>query len=111
LALDTDLVKTLPVSRVRKDTSRYRLLPGVNYFVRGPRSENLYLFRSPVGVADTSHLNGKVVAFRSDRVYFKSSYFAFPLYFIREQGAACVVSRMLEWFLGVPPPDGPPVCP
>jgi hypothetical protein len=111
LALDTDLVKTLPVSRVRKDTSRYRLLPGVNYFVRGPRSENLYLFRSPVGVADTSHLNGKVVAFRSDRVYFKSSYFGFPLYFIREQGAACVVSRMLEWFLEVPPPDGPPVCP
>ncbi len=111
LAGDSDLVKTLEVSRVRKDTSRYRLLPGVNYFVRGPRSENLYLFRSPVGVADTSHLNGKVVAFRSDRVYFKSSYFGFPLYFIRPEGAACVVSRMLEWFLKIPPPDGPPPCP
>lgn len=102
LDMDTDLVKTLRVSSSRKDTSRYRELPGVNYFGRGTRSQNLYLFRSPVGVADTSHLHGKTVAFRSDRVHFKSAYFSFPLYFIRDPGASGVMRKMLEWFIGPP---------
>lgn len=102
LDIDTALVQSLPVDPIRKDTSGYRQLPGVNYFVRGPRSENLYLYRSPIGVADTSHLNGKVVALRSDKIAFKSSYFGFPLYFIREPGATEVVRQMLDWFIGPP---------
>ncbi|MGH8003843.1 MAG: hypothetical protein ACRECJ_03865, partial [Limisphaerales bacterium] len=102
LDIDTNVTLRYTVAESRKDTSRYRQMPGVNYFVRGPRSEFLYLYRSPVGVADTSHIHGKVVAFRSDRTFFKSAYFAFPLYGIQEAQAVLVMQKMLNWFIGPP---------
>lgn len=102
LDIDTAVVSRYTVAASRKDTSRYRQMPGVNYFVRQPRSEFLYLFRSPVGVADTSHLHGKVVAFRADRTFFKTAYFGFPLYGIKESQAVQVVQKMLNWFIGPP---------
>jgi len=102
LDIDTAVVLRYTVGAGRKDTSRYRQMPGVNYFVRGPKSEFLYLFRSPVGVADTSHLHGKVVALRSDRTFFKTSYFGFPLYGIQEAQAVLVMQKMLNWFIGPP---------
>jgi hypothetical protein len=103
LDIDTSVILRYTVAAPpRKDTSRYRQMPAVNYFVRGPRSEFLYLYRSPVGVADTSHLHGKVVAFRSDRTFFKTAYFGFPLYGIKETQAVLVMEKMLRWFLGPP---------
>ena len=110
LEVDTNVTKRYTVAAVRKDSTPYRRVPAVNYFVRGPRSDNLYLFRSPVGIADTSHLRGKVVALRSDRLIFKSAYFGFSLFGIKEEPATCVMSRMLKWFLGKEPPGGPPPC-
>ncbi|MGE5692265.1 MAG: hypothetical protein ACM3YF_00625, partial [Candidatus Zixiibacteriota bacterium] len=101
--IDTNVIKSLTVvSPPRRDTSRYRRYPAVNYFVRAPRSEHLYLFRSPIGIADTSHLHGKVAALRSDRGVFKSAYFGFPLYGIEEADAVEVMRRMLRWFIGAP---------
>ncbi len=102
LDIDTNVVLRYTVAAARKDTSRYRQMPGVNYFVRQTRSEELYLYRSPVGVADTSHLNGKVVALRTNRTFFKTAYFGFPLYGIQEPQAVVVMQKMLNWFLGPP---------
>ncbi len=103
LDIDTNVLMGFTVvSPPRKDSSRYRRYPAVNYFVRAPRSEHLYLFRSPVGIADTSHLHGKVAALRSDRHYFKSAYFGFPLHGIEEAEAVEVMRKMLNWFIGPP---------
>jgi hypothetical protein len=101
--IDTSVILRYTVaSPPRKDSSRYRQMPGVNYFVAGPRAEALYLFRSPIGVADTSHLNGKAVGIRSDRRFFKSAFFGFPLYGIEEADAVQTMRQMLTWFIGPP---------
>lgn len=101
--IDTNVILRYTVAAPpRKDTSRYREMPGVNYFVPGPRAEALYLFRSPIGVADTSHLNGKAVAIRSNRTFFRSAYFGFSLYGIKEEHAVLVMQKMLTWFIGPP---------
>ncbi|MCI0329747.1 MAG: hypothetical protein L0196_02175 [candidate division Zixibacteria bacterium] len=111
LDVDDSVLGRFTVVAVRRDTTPYRQVPAVNYFVReGARSEEVYKFRSPVGVADTSHLNGKGVALRSDRGIFKSAYFGFSLFGIKEAQATCAMSRMLKWFLGYEPPGGPPPC-
>jgi hypothetical protein len=101
--VDTNVIMRYTVaSPPRRDSTPYRRMPGVNYFVRQPRSEELYLFRSPIGVADTSHLHGKVVAVRADRRFSKSAYFGFPLYGIKEEQATQVMQKMLNWFIGPP---------
>ncbi len=107
LDIDTNVTKAYLRSplRVRPDSllypdSLYRRMPAVNYFERGVRSQPLYLYRS--AFPDTSDLNGKTVAVRSDRGSFKTACFGFSLYGIKEPQAAVLMGKMLEWFLGPP---------
>lgn len=105
LDVDTLATKSYLVSPLRKPappglTPYYQRVPGVNYFVRAPFTEPVYLFRSPF--ADTSHLNGKVVAVRANLRTFKTAQFGFSLYGIQEPQAAILMRQMLEWFIGPP---------
>jgi len=107
LDIDTNVTKAYLRSplRVRPDSllypdSLYRRMPAVNYFERGVRSQPLYLYRS--AFPDTSDLNGKTVAVRSDRGSFKTACFGFSLYGTKEAQAVLLTRQMLEWFLGPP---------
>ncbi len=82
------------------DTSAIHLyskaLMGVDYLSRMGNSETIYKF-SAIN-PDTSAYNNFPVAVRWDRGTFKSSYFCFPLYFIKYDQAMEVSRIMLDWF-------------
>lgn len=92
-------VDTLRVSYTSWPANHYaEALLGIGYSIRNPNSETVYRFRSINPY--TSRFDGFPVATRYDSGVFKTSYFAFPLYFIKEQQAFQVVEEMTNWFLG-----------
>jgi len=71
-------------------------LPGVDYLLRRPGSETIYLFVSLT--PDTSDFHNFPVAIRYDAGSYKTSYFCFPLYFMQYDQAVQVTQQMLTWF-------------
>jgi hypothetical protein len=84
-------------------------VPDVDFLVRGSRSTPLYVFQSwrplgpipPEGGRSASH--GKVVAIRmvgpsKTAPLYKTAYFSFPMYFLKEEQAREVFIKMTEWF-------------
>ncbi|MEW5701156.1 MAG: hypothetical protein AB1792_02880 [Candidatus Zixiibacteriota bacterium] len=84
-------------------------VPDVDFLVRGARSSPLYVFQSwrplgpipPGGGASFSH--EKVVAVRmvgpsKSAPLYKTAYFSFPMYFIKQEQAKEVFIKMTEWF-------------
>ncbi len=71
-------------------------LIGVDYLMRRDNSETIYKY---IAInPDTSAFHNFPVAVRYDKGTYKTSYFAFPLYFIQRDQAMEVGMRMLEWF-------------
>lgn len=80
-------------------TRRYefRTLPRVEYVIRNLDTETIYTF---VAVnPDTSRFHGFPVAVRYESSVFKTSYFAFHLFFAHYDNALAVTESMLAWFL------------
>jgi hypothetical protein len=71
-------------------------LPGVDYILRRPSSETIYLFDSLY--PDTSNFHNFPVAVRYNPGTFKTAYFCFPLYFVQYDQAVQVTRTMLDWF-------------
>lgn len=72
-------------------------LIGVDNLIRlNDNSETIYRYRALN--PDTSHFHNFPVAVRYDKGTYKTSYFAFPLYFIQQEQAQAVVNQMLTWF-------------
>ncbi|MBI3872316.1 MAG: hypothetical protein HY304_04465 [candidate division Zixibacteria bacterium] len=84
-------------------------IPDVDFIVRGSKSTPLYTFNSwrPQGPVPpdngVSFMQGKVIAVRRvgpDRAHplYKTAYFTFPMYFIKEDQARDVFINMVHWF-------------
>jgi hypothetical protein len=70
---------------------------GVSFIIRfSDQSETIYKYNSIY--PDTSNFHNFPVAIRYNPGTFKTSCFAFPLYFIRTDQAQAVTQRMLDWF-------------
>jgi len=74
-----------------------RALGGIDYLTRLSDSETIYKFNSLY--ADTSRYHYFPVAIRKEVAgSYKTSYFCFPLYFIKTDQAVAVTRNMLAWF-------------
>ena len=90
-------VDTIKVAQTSTNNFRYSQgLIGVSFLIRLTESETIYRFSSLY--PDTSHFHNFPVAIRYDKGTFKTSYFAFPLYFVRADQALAITQRMLDWF-------------
>jgi hypothetical protein len=92
----------LPVDTVRVHQTSYgpfqywHGLFGVDHLIRFNDSQTLYTFRAVY--PDTSQFHSFPVAIRWDKGTWKTSYFAFPLYFIQTEQAMAITQQMLGWF-------------
>jgi hypothetical protein len=73
-------------------------LPRVEYLLRRDEAQTLYVFNS-IDPSQPGSFEGFPVAIRYDTGTFKTSYFSFPLFFIRYEQATQIASHMLTWFL------------
>ena len=72
-------------------------LPKVEYLMRTSNAETIYRYVSID--PNTSVLHGFPVAVRNENAVFKTSYFSFPLFFIKYDQASLVATEMINWFL------------
>ncbi len=100
LAVDTLRVAQCNWARISGTDTTYFLyshgLIGVDNLNRLGDSETIYKYTAVN--PDTSRFHNFPVATRYNRGTFKTSYFAFPLYFIQTEQAQEVVNQMLAWF-------------
>jgi len=90
-------VDTLRVSYTSWPANHYaEALLGVGFSVRNENSETIYTYNSIF--PNSSSFHGFPVATRYDSGVFKTSYFSFPLYFIKEPQAFLAMEEMLTWF-------------
>jgi hypothetical protein len=73
-------------------------LARVEHLIRFSTSEPLYVFVSNDQFSDST-FHGFPVAIRYETATFKTSYFSFPLFFIKYDQASNVADQMLAWFL------------
>ena len=73
-------------------------LPRVEYLLRRDEAQTLYVFNS-IDPSQPGSFEGFPVAVRYDSGVFRTSYFSFPLFFIRYNQATQIASQMLTWFL------------
>jgi len=102
--LEIDTLKVFATSWAHSDTVRYpgrkydfRALSKVEYLMRNFNSQTIYTF-SAIN-PDTSNFHGFPVAIRNENAVFKTSYFSFPLFFIKYDQAKVVATDMIDWFL------------
>lgn len=72
-------------------------LPRVEYLLRRDEAQTIYVFNS-VAPSEPGSFEGFPVAVRFNTGTFKTSYFSFPLFFIRYDQATQIASQMLTWF-------------
>ena len=91
-------VDTLRVSYTSWPANHYaEALFGVGFLIRLGQSEPIYTYNALEPL--TSLYHDMPVAIRYDSGTYKTSYFAFPLYFIKDAGAFQAADLMLQWFL------------
>lgn len=91
-------VDTLRVSYTSWPLNHYaEALYGVGFLITLGECETVYLYDALE--PSTSSYQDFPVAVRYDAGTYKTSYFAFPLYFIQDAGAFQAAEAMLNWFL------------
>ncbi|MEE9554337.1 MAG: hypothetical protein V3W18_08585 [candidate division Zixibacteria bacterium] len=73
-------------------------IPRIEYLMRNINSETVYTFAA-INSDSSGTFHGFPVAVRNENAVFKTSYFSFPLFFIRYDQSVVVANNMLDWFL------------